>query len=559
MVLGSLDQLDLVTGLQRHHRLLPVRAAALEPAHPLPLALAGGRAHGGHFHVEDFLHRLADLDLVGVEGDLEGDGVQVVLLLHALLGHQRLQQHAARVPAHARASCMERSAARSKRTRPLRSTWYTEACIGVSTDSPGTLRAARSSPCVRSETTTRVGAAGSPRSLRRPVSVFVLASVTPRLSTTTTSPEAILAARASRSAARRISVGIFLSYFRGVGPNGLPPPFHCVARIEPWRARPVPFCFQGFRPPPETSLRPFVSWVPARRAASSLTTLWCRSGTRTVSPNTSADSSSCSCALPFASSTGTVGMLLGLFRFLLLRLGLLHALSHQHDRSRVAGDGAAQQDEVLLGDDPHHGQVEHGAPVAAHPPRQLVAGPDARGIRRGTDGAGSAVKHGTVGRLAAQPAVTLHAALEALALRDPDHVHELAGREELHCERLSRLIGFHGLRLLEAHLAQDLHGLVDAGLLVVSGHRLGDVLLRRLEADLKRIVAVRRLLPHAHDHAGPGLDHGDRDHAPVVAEDLGHAFLPAEQPFLHGHWSAFPFSSNPFASPGGCGSPRARA
>src|SRR6266478_1153998 len=176
-----------------------------------------------------------------------------------------------------------------------------------------------------------MGACGNPSSWRRFVSVLVLASARIRRSTTTTSPEAILAASASRSAARRISVGIFLSYLRGVGPKGLPPPFHWVARIEPWRARPVPFCFHGFRPPPETSLRPLVSWVPARRAANSFTTLWWRRGTRTGPPKTSADSSSCSCALPFASSTGTVGMLLGLFGFLLLGLGLFHALAHEHE------------------------------------------------------------------------------------------------------------------------------------------------------------------------------------------------------------------------------------
>ena len=32
----------------------------------------------------------------------------------------------------------------------------------------------------------------------------------------------------------------------------------------PWRARPVPFCFQGLRPPPETAPRPFVARVPVR-------------------------------------------------------------------------------------------------------------------------------------------------------------------------------------------------------------------------------------------------------------------------------------------------------
>src|SRR2546423_8232983 len=107
------------------------------------------------------------------------------------------------------------------------------------------------------------------------MSVLVLPSVPPSPSTTATSPEAILAASASRSAARRISVGMRSSYLRGVGPNGLPPPFHWVARIEPWRARPVPFCFHGFPPPPHNSLPPLVSCVPARPAARSLTTaLW---------------------------------------------------------------------------------------------------------------------------------------------------------------------------------------------------------------------------------------------------------------------------------------------
>src|SRR5882672_10393068 len=407
--------------------------------------------------------------------------------------------------------------------------------MGVSTDSQGTLRAARSRPCVRSETTSSVGAGGSPSSLRRLVSVFVLASAMPRRSTTTTSPDAILAASASRRAARRISVGIFLSYFRGVGPKGLPPPFHWVARMEPWRARPVPFCFHGFLPPPETSLRPLVSWVPARRAASSLTTLWCRSGPRTGPPKTSADSSSCSCALPFASSTGTVGMLLGLFGFLLLGLGLLHALAHQHDRPRMSRDCAPEQDEILLGDDSHHGQVEHGALVAAHPSRQLVAGPDARGIRRCPDGAGRPVKHRAVGRVAAGPAVALDAALEALALGHADDVHEFSRREQLDGEGLTLLKSRDGLGLLQPHLAQHLHGLVHAGLLVMARHGLGDFFPRGLEADLERVVAVGRLRAHPDDRAGPGLDHGDRDHAPVVAEDLGHALLPAEQRFLHRH------------------------
>ena len=46
------------------------------------------------------------------------------------------------------------------------------------------------------------------------------------------------------------------------------PPWRQIGfRIEPIRARPVPFCFQGLRPLPLTSARFFVMWVPRRSAA----------------------------------------------------------------------------------------------------------------------------------------------------------------------------------------------------------------------------------------------------------------------------------------------------
>ena len=35
----------------------------------------------------------------------------------------------------------------------------------------------------------------------------------------------------------------------------MPPCVHCGARVEPWRAWPVPFWRHGFLPPPETSER----------------------------------------------------------------------------------------------------------------------------------------------------------------------------------------------------------------------------------------------------------------------------------------------------------------
>ena len=66
----------------------------------------------------------------------------------------------------------------------------------------------------------------------------------------------------------------------------------------PWRARPVPFCFHGFLPPPETSLRPLVSCVPARCPAISRTTAWWTSAAFTGAPNTAASSSSVARLLP---------------------------------------------------------------------------------------------------------------------------------------------------------------------------------------------------------------------------------------------------------------------
>ena len=52
----------------------------------------------------------------------------------------------------------------------------------------------------------------------------------------------------------------------------------CGERIEPGRARPVPFCFHGLAPPPRTSARVLVVWVPGRRAASWAVTTWCITG-----------------------------------------------------------------------------------------------------------------------------------------------------------------------------------------------------------------------------------------------------------------------------------------
>jgi hypothetical protein len=70
-----------------------------------------------------------------------------------------------------------------------------------------------------------------------------------------------------RIAPRYILRLTFCSKLRGRAANARPPPTQIGLRIEPTRARPVPFCFQGFFPLPLTSERFFCAFVPARAPA----------------------------------------------------------------------------------------------------------------------------------------------------------------------------------------------------------------------------------------------------------------------------------------------------
>src|SRR6185503_20714015 len=78
---------------------------------------------------------------------------------------------------------------------------------------------------------------------------------------------------------------IFKSQLRSLrGPKATPPWRQIGPRVDPARARPVPFCFQGFLPPPETSPRVLVEAVPRRRLARKFLTEACRSGMLTSEP-----------------------------------------------------------------------------------------------------------------------------------------------------------------------------------------------------------------------------------------------------------------------------------
>src|SRR5690606_17963545 len=67
---------------------------------------------------------------------------------------------------------------------------------------------------------------------------------------------------ADNSAILRAFFGKLYLYFLGLGPNVIPPPLQMGDTRLPCLALPVPFCRQGFDPPPATSLLVFAFAVP---------------------------------------------------------------------------------------------------------------------------------------------------------------------------------------------------------------------------------------------------------------------------------------------------------
>src|SRR3954469_25274701 len=191
----------------------------------------------------------------------------------------------------------------------------------------------------------------------------------------------------------------------------MPPPVQCGARIDPARARPVPFWRHGLAPPPRTLPRVLVACVPCRRAASSARTDACTRDSWNSAPNA-------------ASSSSTVSVVPR-------TVGALAIGTHPHHAVARAGDGAAHHEQVALGVDLHDGQPTLGDALVAHLTGALDALHDARRRRRGSDRARRAHVVRAVGLGTAREAVTLDGALEALALRGAGHLHGAADLERL--------------------------------------------------------------------------------------------------------------------------------
>src|SRR4051812_7846450 len=177
----------------------------------------------------------------------------------------------------------------------------------------------------------------------------------------------------------------------------MPPPANCGERIEPWRARPVPFWRHGFAPPPRTLPRVFVDAVPWRRALSSARTDSWTSGPLKRAPNAASSRST------FFEPPRTEALAIG---------------AHLHHAVARARDRAAQHQQVVARVDAHDLEAALRDALVAHLPGAADALEHARRVRGGADGARRAVVVRAVADRAASEVVALDRALEALALRD---------------------------------------------------------------------------------------------------------------------------------------------
>src|SRR3954469_8497220 len=220
----------------------------------------------------------------------------------------------------------------------------------------------------------------------------------------------------ARSARRRALRLTLLRNTRGFGPNATPPPTRCGVESAPARARPVPFWRNALAPVMCTSPRVFVDEVPWRRALSSAVTVSWTSAMWNSSPNT-------------PSSRSTVPVL--------PRYGALGIGADLHCPALGARHGAAQQEQVLVGDHVDDGEALLGHALVAHLARAADSLEHAgRGGGRADRARGAHVVR-AVGDGAAAEVVALDRALEALALRGAGDLDLLTDLERLDGDRLA--------------------------------------------------------------------------------------------------------------------------
>ena len=193
-----------------------------------------------------------------------------------------------------------------------------------------------------------------------------------------------------------------------------------------------------------------------------------------------------------------------------------------------------------------------GGALVAHLARHPHSFKDPGREGAGADRARGANIVGAVADRAPAEVVALDPALKALADRDSGDLHLLARLEsgDRHVvPDLDRVV----VAFAEGLVAEldQMAGRGGAGLLQVAFLRLAQLALLDLaEGELHGDVAVLLLVADRRHLAGAGLDHGDRQDRSVLAEDLGHAELLAED---RGHR---PYSRISMSTPAGSESSR---
>src|SRR5690242_14890579 len=163
-----------------------------------------------------------------------------------------------------------------------------------------------------------------------------------------------------------------------------------------------------------------VACVPWRRAASSATTTSCTSGPLNGAPKTSGSRSSLSEPSPRTGAKTALGIGADL-----------------HGRTLRARNGAADEHQVLGGDELHDREALLGDALVAHLAGALHALEDPRRGRRRADRPRGADVVRAVRLRARLEAVTLDRALEALALGGAGDLDDLADLEGVHGHRVA--------------------------------------------------------------------------------------------------------------------------
>src|SRR6266852_1007409 len=416
-----------------------------------------------------------------------------------------------------------------------------------STSILGILRVARRKPLSISAPS-MISALATPSFSKWPLSSLVLVSASLASSMRTMPPSLTMAESACLRARTRTFLGRSIAWLRTTGPNERPPPRNRLARWEPWRAPPVPFCLYIFLPVRQISARPLALWVPAWRLLSCHCTQRAMMSWRGSRPKISSESCTEPAALPsrvvtFSSISRALLLgrrfrglltardleLAGLRRF--LRQRLLHGVTHRDPTALGAGNGAFDQDQAALDIGLHHTQIERGDAVDTHVAGHLLVLPGLAGIMTAAGRTDRTVRdrHAVGGAQAAEiPA--LHAAGKALADRGAGDIDKLADHEMVGLDfsphRNQRVFRDAELRDLALRLDLGDRELAALGLRQIDG-------LAGAGPELQRDITVRLGRAVAQHLAIAQLQHGHGDMLAGLRKDPRHPDLLCDHSGAH--------------------------